>query len=61
MNSCNDCKYPKCCKVGILAALTMAVSSTLYYGYNLYLKRTQTKPKEPMSDIKSENDENKTQ
>ena len=41
MNSCNDCKYPKCCKVGIFAALTMAVSSTLYDGYKLYLKRTK--------------------
>jgi hypothetical protein len=47
MNSCNDCKYPKCCKVGIFAALTMAVSSTLYYGYKLYLKKTnQDQPKE---------------
>jgi len=44
MNSCNDCKYPKCCKVGIFAALTMAVSSTLYYGYKLYLKRTTQSP-----------------
>ena len=54
MNNCNNCKYPTCCKVGIFASVSVLISSALYYGYNLYLKRTKQEDKEDNESLKTE-------